>query len=263
MYYKRTMGDDEGVSVQAIATTFEILETLRDRDGAGVTELATEVGVSKSAVYNHLSTLSALGYVTQENGRYRLTYGFLQLGLAIRERSPLYTASKSALQTLARTTNETVNLVVPEGTHGVYLYRVGGDEHPIPEGGQLALHASAAGKAILAFWDATRVKEFIEERGLPALTDGTVTDPAALRDQLRSIRDRRVAFDRGEQIPDWQCVASPVVVEGDPIGAVSVSGPADRMRGKRLEEDTTGLVVSTAKSIEISLLESDGRTNTV
>ncbi|MFC7233137.1 IclR family transcriptional regulator C-terminal domain-containing protein [Saliphagus sp. GCM10025308] len=86
------------------------------------------------------------------------------------------------------------------------------------------------------------------------LTERTVTDPATLRSQLRSIRDRRVAFDRGEQTPDWQCVASAIVVEGDPVAAISVSGPIERMRGKRLEEDVTGLVVSTAKAIELELL---------
>ncbi|MFC4543210.1 IclR family transcriptional regulator [Halosolutus amylolyticus] len=250
------MGDQDGVSVQATATTVAIIEELRDRDRAGVTELATALDLSKSAVHNHLSTLVSLGYVRRADGAYGLTHQFLRLGLGIRERSAVYRAAKSDLRTLAQTTGETVNLVVPEADHGVYLYRVGDGDHPIPEGGQVALHASAAGKSILAFRDHEAVDAFVDDHGLPALTERTVTDPATLRSQLRSIRDQRVAFDRGEQTPDWQCVASPIVVDGDPIGAISVSGPADRMQGKRLEEDATGLVVSTAKAIELELLDS-------
>ena len=251
------MGEHSRVSVQATATTFEIVEALKDRDRAGVTELATELELSKSAVHNHLSTLSALGYVASENGSYYLTHRFLRVGLATRERNPVYLASKADLRTLAQTTGESVNLVVPEDDHGVYLHRVGGGDHPIPEGGRIALHASAAGKAILAYRDHEAVDEFIDSHGLPELTERTVTHPATLRSQLRSIRDRRVAFDRGEQTPDWQCVASPIVVEGDPVAAISVSGPIDRMHGKRLEEDVTGLVVSTAKAIELELLAAD------
>lgn len=251
------MGDHDGIAVQATATTFAIIEALRERNLAGVTELASALELSKSAVHNHLSTLVALGYVQRVDGGYQLTHQFLRLGLGIREQNPVYRAAKSDLRRLAQTTGETVNLVVPESDHGVYLYRVGNGDHPIPEGGRVALHASAAGKSILAFRDRDDVDRFVETHGLPALTERTVTDPATLRSQLRSIRDQRLAFDRGEQTPDWQCVASPIVVDDQPVGAISVSGPADRMQGKRLEEDTTGLVVSTAKTIELEILESE------
>ncbi|MDG5759076.1 IclR family transcriptional regulator [Natronococcus sp. A-GB1] len=250
------MGDIDGVSVQATATTFSVIEALRDRHRAGVTELATELGRSKSAVHNHLDTLVTLGYVRRTEEGYTLTHEFLRLGLAMREQSPVYAASKAELRTLARTTGELVNLVIPEADHGIYLHRVGNGEHPIPEGGQVALHASAAGKAILAFREYDAVDMYVENHGLSAITDRTVTDPETLRSELRSIRDQRIAFDRGEQTPDWQCVASPIVVGTEPIAAISVSGPADRMRGKRLEEDVTGLVVSTAKAIELELLDS-------
>lgn len=250
------MGDEDGVSVQATATTFAVIEALRDRHRGGVTELASELDLSKSAVHNHLSTLVALGYVRRTSGSYQLTHEFLRLGLTTRERNPIYDAAKSDLRTLAETTGEIVNLVVPEADHGVYLYRVGDGEHPIPEGGQVSLHASAAGKSILAFRDYDAVDAYVDTHGLPSLTERTVTDPATLRSQLRSIRDQRVSFDRGEQTPDWQCVASPIVVEDEPVAAISVSGPAERMRGKRLEEDVTGLVVSTAKAIELELLDS-------
>ena len=248
------MGSSDSVPVQATATSMAIVEALSTRETAGVTELAEELGISKSAVHIHLSTLSDLGYVAGTGGAYRLTHRFLQLGLATRERNPVFRFGRAELRNLARSTGEIVNLVVPEGYNGVYLYRIGEGEHPIPEGGTAELHASAAGKAILAFRSHDAVDEYVEETSLPARTDRTITDPSALRAELRSISDRRIAFDRGEQTPDWQCVASPIVVGGQPVGAISVSGPADRMQGKRLEEDTTGLVVSTAKSIELSLL---------
>jgi len=248
------MGNSDTVTVQATATSLRIVEELYERDGGGVTELADALDVSKSAVHNHLSTLCALGYVTNVDGSYELTHRFLRIGFGTRERNPVYQAARGEVRMLARNTNAVANLVVPEGPNAVYLHRIGARDHPVPVGGSVRLHAAAAGKAILAHRSADAVDEYVARHGLDRKTARTVTDPATLRSELRSIRDRNIAFDRGELDEDWQCVASPVVVDGDPVGAVSVSGLSDEMQGKRLEEDTAGLVSSAAKTIELELL---------
>ncbi|MYL16110.1 helix-turn-helix domain-containing protein [Halorubrum terrestre] len=248
------MGNTGTISVQATATSLRIVEELYERDGAGVTELADSLDVSKSAVHNHLSTLCALGYVKNAGGDYELTHQFLRIGFGTRERNPVYHAAQSEVRMLARNTGAVANLVVPEDAEAVYLHRIGARDHPVAVGDGVRLHAAAAGKAILAFRSRERVDEYISRYGLDRKTERTVTDPATLRSELRSIRDRNIAFDRGELDRNWQCVASPIVVDGDPVGAVSVSGPSDEMQGKRLEEDTAGLVSSAAKTIELELL---------
>ncbi|AZQ16010.1 IclR family transcriptional regulator [Halorubrum sp. PV6] len=248
------MGDADSVTVQATVTSLQILEELYERDGGGVTELADELAVSKSAVYNHLSTLCTLGYVTNTEGTYELTHQCLRIGFGTRERNPVYQAASGEIRGLARNTNAVANLVVPEGPNVVYLHRAGQQDHPIPIGGSVRLHAAAAGKAVLAFRSPDEIDAYVARHGLDQKTERTVTDPATLRSELRSIRDRKIAFDRGELNGNWRCVASPIVVDGDPMGAVSVSGSADEMQGKRLEEDTAGLVSSTAKTIELELL---------
>lgn len=248
------MGDTDTITVQATSTSLRIVEELYERDGAGVTELADTMDVSKSAVHNHLSTLCTLGYVTNAGGTYELTHRFLRIGFGTRERNPVYRAAHSEIRKLARNTNAVANLVVPEDADAVYLHRIGETDHPIAVGGSVRLHATAAGKAILAFRSADAVDEYVTRHGLDRETDRTVADPATLRSELRSISDRKIAFDRGELDPNWQCVASPIVVGGDAVGAVSVSGPSDEMQGKRLEEDTAGLVSSAAKTIELELL---------
>ncbi|QAU12805.1 IclR family transcriptional regulator [Halorubrum sp. BOL3-1] len=248
------MGNTDTIAVQATATSLRIVEELYDRDGSGVTELADALDVSKSAVHNHLSTLCTLGYVKNTGGTYDLTHRFLRIGFGTRERNPVYHAAQSEVRMLARNTGAVANLVVPEDAEAVYLHRIGARDHPVPVGDGVRLHAAAAGKAILAFRPRERVDEYVSRHGLDRKTERTVTDPATLRSELRSIRDRNIAFDRGEIDENWQCVASPIVVDGDPVGAVSVSGPSDEMQGKRLEEDTAGLVSSAAKTIELELL---------
>lgn len=248
------MGDLDPVTVQATATSLRIVEEIYKRDAGGVTELANTLDVSKSAVHNHLSTLCELGYVKNLDGTYKLTHQFLRLGFGTRERSPVYQAAQGQIRMLAENTNAVASLVVPGEAEAVYLHRVGDRDHPVPVGGSVRLHTAAAGKVILAHRSVDAVDEYASRYGLDEKTDRTVTDPSTLRSELRSIRDRNIAFDRGELDENWQCVASSIVVDGDPMGAVSVSGPSDEMQGKRLEEDTAGLVSSTAKAIELELL---------
>lgn len=242
--------------VKATETSFRIVELLDRKTGAGVSELAREVDVSKSAVYKHVKTLERLGYLVRDGDDYHLSNRFLSLGRGARERLPL-DAIRDVISDLAETTEHTSSFIVHENDRGVYALRISSDETDdgITEGDVAPLHATAGGKAILAFLSADEREEVIDSAGLDVLTDKTITDSRALEQELRSVRDQRIAFDREEFLDGHQCVASPVVGgDGEPVGAVSVTGNIHHMSGKRLEEDVTGLVTSAAKSIENALL---------
>lgn len=248
---------DDSYPVGAAATAMGVIEALAAGGEMGVTELGRELDLSKSAVHKHLRTLERLGYVTSDAGRYRLGLRVLGIGLDARDRLPLVRTATSVVDDLAGTTGEITNLMVPEHGYGIYAYQAdaGRDPHEsLRTGKRVALHATAGGKAILANLPDATVETVIDRRGLPALTGKTLTDRGALRAELDSIRDRRLAFDRGEHHPDWQCVAAPILEDGRAIGAITVSGPTARMSGKTLEEDTAGLVVSASNAIEVSIL---------
>lgn len=243
------------VPVTTTATSFRVLEAIHDRNGAGVTELARELDLAKSAVYKHAMTLTRIGYLTKEGTTYHLSLAFSGFGAQARERHPIQRAEPT-IDNLARTTGKIANFLIYENPHAVYAYQARASEIsdvPAPEYARVPLHATAGGKAILAHLPEDE-RERIRETALPAMTDKTITDSDALGRELQSIRDRRVAFEREEFVSGYQCVGSPVVGSGDrPVSAVSVSGPIQRMTGKRLEEDIAGLVVSAAKSIETAL----------
>ncbi|HET7324397.1 MAG TPA: IclR family transcriptional regulator, partial [Halococcus sp.] len=223
--------------VKATATSFRILEAIRDRDGAGVTELAREVGLAKSAVYKHTMTLTQLGYLVKEGTTYHLSLTFQGFGVRARERYPIRIA-QPAIDNLAHTTGKTANFVVYENGYGVYAYQTtapGAEEPPQQEFSRVPLHATAGGKAILAYLPDDERTEVLNQQGLPAMTEKTITERTALQRELRSVRDRRVAFDREEFTVGYQCVGSPIVDSSTRfVGAVSVSGSMDEMAGKRL-----------------------------
>lgn len=143
--------DTRSPRVKATATSFAILEAVRDRDGAGVTELARELDLAKSAVYKHLMTLTRLGYLVKEDTTYYLSLTFQGFGTRARERYPIYIA-EPAIDNLAGTTGNVVNFMIYENGQGIYAYQARAPtaaEPPIPEYTHVPLHATAGGRQ---FW---------------------------------------------------------------------------------------------------------------
>ena len=115
------------------------------------------------------------------------------------------------------------------------------------------LHSTALGKAVLAHLPESYVYEIIDQHGLPAQTNQTITDPDELFDELETIRERGFAQDKGERAGGIRCIAAPVVDGEDRVlGAVSVAGPTNRMEEDRFGRTIPGMVRRAANVIEIN-----------
>ncbi|MDS0260291.1 IclR family transcriptional regulator [Haloarcula sp. S1CR25-12] len=247
---------DEPYPVQATATTMRVIEALLDHGQAGVTELATALDLSKGTVHNHLQTLHRMEFVVREGRQYRIGSRFLDVASRAREGLPAYRAARSEVARLARASGEVAALVVEEHGMAVYIFVLGGEdgETAVREGRRRPLHTDAAGKAILAHLPKDEVRELLTASAPGDETDQLLSDETALFEELRTVREQSVAFDREERADGTRSVAASLTTDnGRSVGAVCVTGPAERMSGKRLEEDITGLVVSSANSISIDL----------
>jgi DNA-binding IclR family transcriptional regulator len=160
---------------------------------------------------------------------------------------------------LADATGETVSLVVLEHGFGVYIIRENTANEPElgpSEGKFVPLHATAAGKAILACMSSEKRDDILQQQGIDSITSNTITNRDVLLDELDDIFDEQIAYDRGELQPDLYCLASPVVDADDrAVAAVSLSGPADRIEQKQQNADFPTIVRSTADSIRNRLAE--------
>lgn len=243
--------------LQSVATTFEILNALKELDGAGVTELSQHLDVPKSTVHNYLSTLEQEGYVVKDDAEYRVGLRFLELGAYARHVQQLFEIAKPEVDRLADETGELANLLVEEHGRGSYLYRAYGDQAVRVKahvGTRVPLHTTALGKAILAFLPPEEVDEIVEQHGLDAPTDRSISTRGELDDALSAVRDRGVAFDDEERIDGLRCVAAPIRDDGDEvIGAISVSGPTNRLRGDRFREEMAQKVLEVANVIELNV----------
>jgi DNA-binding IclR family transcriptional regulator len=172
----------------------------------------------------------------------------------------LYNAGKEEIERLAQETEEYTHLVAEEHGQAIYLHEARG-EHAVGEDHfskrfetPTELHSSAYGKAILAHLSDDRIERVIDEYGLPARTENTVTTKQELYEELELIRERGFSLNDGEEIRGVRAVGVPIrETDGNVLGAISVSKPISRMGDKKFKEVMPEQVKSTANVIEINI----------
>ena len=244
-------------SLQTTENTIRIVAGLKELDGAGVTELATHLSMSKSTVHDHLTTLRRHNYVTKKGDSYEIGLGFFEMGEYARKRRKIYEVARPEVIDLAEETGELANLMVEEHGRGVYLYRARGEKAVTLDthtGKRRYLHNTALGKAILAHLPEDRAREILDRHGLPAATPNTITDRKQLHETLAEIRECGIAYCGQERVEGLQCVAAPVLGRDDEVlGAISVAAPTTRLTDERFAKKIPELVLQAANVVEINI----------
>jgi DNA-binding IclR family transcriptional regulator len=221
------------VPVKSVRTTFSIVEALLDKNGATPAELTEHLELPKSTIHDHLQTLEVDNYLINEDGEYRVSLRFLDIGSRAREQMPLYQTAIAKVDDLAQTTGEHVILMSREKGLGVISaikegeQAVSIDSHP---GLHLRLHTTAMGKCILAHLPEDTREWIIDRYGLPAVTNKTTVDIHELRDELESIRERGYGVDSGGEIKGIKCIAAPIFRDDEVVSALGLCGPVNRIK---------------------------------
>lgn len=244
-------------TVQAAETTFTILETLNEAEGMRLTDLANELGMAKSTVHRYLQTLLARKYLVKDGDTYYPSLRFLDLGENVRNRKEGYQMAKIKVIELAEETDERAQFIVEEHGEAVYVHRSAGSHavHTDPGVGKRThLHATSAGKAILSEWSTDRIHEFVDHHGLPGLTENTITDREVLLAEVEEIRERGYSINSQENIEGLCAIGVAVCHEPDEVlGALSVSGPRNRMSGEWFERELPDMLRGFANEMELNL----------
>lgn len=247
--------------IKAVGISLSIVEELVERDGARVTELATAVDIAPSTAHKHLQTLKAEGYVINEEDLYYPSMQYLYIGEYTRHRKLAYRKAESRVESLAEETGGRTHFVIEEHGRGRYIYTSTGHlavETFTGKGASFPLHVTAAGKAILANLPEDRVHEIIDEHGLEATTEHSITDRNELLEELRTVREEEIAFNIEEHYAGNTAVATPVRdPDGNVLGALTISGPAKRLKGDLLREELPDLLLATANELELEIVYSD------
>ena len=231
--------------VQAVDRALAIVRLFASqRAELDLLEISHRVGLAKSTCHRLLATLEQNGFVSAvERGRYRLGLTAAQVGdVAISQLRP-GPAVRAQLNALCETTGETVGLTVLHAESALVVERV---ESLAPLrvqygiGTLLPAHASASGKALLAFSQGSA--DLLARLTLPAYTRSTITTADRLAAELGEIRRTGYAVDREELYVGLVCLAVPVLDRfGAPVAALGVSGPSARMTPDRFPDRVQAL----------------------
>jgi DNA-binding IclR family transcriptional regulator len=243
--------------VRTTEKTLTLVEELMRKGPCGVSELAGELDMGKSAVHNHLNTLRKHGYVLKDGNAYRLALKFLEVGGHSRKSMEIYQVAEPEVKSLATETGELANLLIEEQGMGVYLMRAKGDQAVDLDtyaGLRTNLHTTALGKAILANLPEEEVEAILDRHGLKRKTARTVGTREELFETLAEIRERGYATDNGERLEGLRCVASAITSSnGEVLGSISVSAPANRVSDETLHGAHAERVLSAANVIELNI----------
>lgn len=228
-----------------------------DEPELGVSEMARRLGVAKSTAHRLATTLVAEGFLEQTPGesRYRLGLELFAIGSLVRRRMDVSKQALPHLHDLRDQSDETVHLAVLDGMDVMYLFNLE-SQQAIRTRSYLGVRKPAfctsEGRALLAFAPAPLLARVLRSSLRPR-TPNTVVDPAELSALLDAVRASGHAIDDEESETGMRGVAAPVFdALGQPVAAVGLAGPAQRMSKKSLRRFAP-LVMQTARSISARL----------
>ncbi|QIO25334.1 IclR family transcriptional regulator [Haloarcula sp. JP-L23] len=243
--------------LKSVNQSFKIVDYLHESGGSTLSQTAEDLDMPLSTVHIYLSTLVETGYVVKCDNEYHSSFQFLRMGGEMRDRMALFQAAKPELDDLQEKTGEHTNATVEQNGYSVQLYKSHSPESiddDAPLGDHLHLHSTATGKAILAQLAEETVSEIVAKRGLPALTDDTITDEGVLHEELETVRERGYSINRGEHFPGVSAVGTAIVSEpDDAVGAISISGPISRMDPDRIEDELAPELLNKKNIIELKI----------
>ena len=231
---------DVPAGTAALAKGLALLDLVADAGGpVRFADLMRASGLPKPTFARILRTLIAFRLVRHdaEHSTYSLGSRVLELSHRVWESFDLASLASPELVRLSRELGETVALCRLDGDEALYV-----DERSglglgvrVDVGRRVPLHATAAGKALLAFQEPASLRQRVERLKLDRFTAGTIADRTLLLADLTLIRARGYAVSIEEHLVGVNSVAAPLPGrDGVPLGAIVTLGPASRLDPARI-----------------------------
>jgi IclR family transcriptional regulator, acetate operon repressor len=236
----RTRQRTEVGVTRALDRGLVLMEVLADARTAGLSELARATEMSPSTAFRLLETLRARGFVAHDAATGVFTIGMkaFAVGAAAVQVSRLDQVATNVMRRLSEETGETTSLAMRDGANVIYVEQIEAVtalRMSARLGTRLPLHATAAGKILLAWsWEGA-IDEVLGLGPYPAVTPQTIVTRQRLMEVLAEVRMQGWALDDEECEAGLRCIAAPVRDRrGDVIAAISVSAAAGRIPDARI-----------------------------
>jgi len=225
----------ETSGVRVLHKTLDILEKIKSTEsGYKLADLARKVELPKATVYRILTTLEGRGYLDRAaDGSYRMAKKLFDLQRTVPLEQTLHRVAQPVMERLVASCKETVNLGILDAGEVVVINTVESPQAVRMSskiGNRRYLHSTAIGKVLLGGMTDKEVQRLLRLKGIPKLTDETLTTKPAILAEIHKVRAQGWALDNQENEIEGRCIGAPITgPEGTIVAALSISGPVFRM----------------------------------
>ena len=249
-------GIDQRLYVQAVEKAFRVLEVFGAlQRPLSLSEIAEAAGLDKSGAQRLCYTLRHLGYLAiDEYGRGHVP------GLRLMDRSydflrmhPLVQRATSPLMDLRRTTQERIDLSLPDDLSIVYAVRLQSKRETFAAtlvGRRLPAFCSSGGRVMLAQLGDEEVEDVLRRSDRRPMTPKTVTDLPGLRARIAEARTRGYALALEEWFLGEIVLAAAITdAQGRPIGAIHIAGSLSEWEVETFQKRMAPLAIEAARAL--------------
>ncbi|RCK50741.1 IclR family transcriptional regulator [Thalassospira profundimaris] len=242
--------------VSSLAKGLRILEVFsEERLELGLSEIARETGLDKSAAQRLVNTLHQLGYIDKnaETRRYRPALKYLDMAYAYLWSDNLVQLAMPRLIELSRQLQQTINLARPIEQHIMYVVRLPGYRTSYGAsiiGRRVPALTASSGRVMLSRQDENTIRKCVNEWPLKQYTGTTTLDRQEILDSILLAREKGYCMSERQVLPDEINVAAPICTnDGKPVAAIHCSLPVIRWTQEKAEQEIVPHIVETARSI--------------
>jgi len=210
----------------SLERALRILEIIgQKRLGLTNKEVSQELGIATSSSSYILGRLENEGFVTRNvaTGRYQIGLKVVAIARGALQLMSFRTVAEAIAQRLAGETGlEAVIGVLHEDKLMVVNRMPSGElqKSDIGTGFELPAHATAMGKALLAYQTEEEIETFLAKTELRQMTPKTITSRPELIAELKEVKRQGVSVCDGEHVVGLRSIAAPIL---DPDGVVRAS----------------------------------------
>ena len=239
--------------VDSLATALRLLDYFSVKEPElSLRQLSEKSGLYKSRIHRLCGTLVFSGFLVRTPwASYRLGPKLMALGKIYEATNTIVSLSRPIMKDLADATGESVALFSLDGETSFCLAREFGPSRlvfSIHEGDHMQLHASAAGRVLLAYGSDELREKVLGVKQLERFTPMTVVAPKKIAKELPAIQKRGYAINRGERELEVAAVAGPIFNHDHTVtSALAVVGPVQRFSDDRIPELVKQLHLATGR----------------
>ncbi len=247
--------------LSAVERTMSILEAISKSGEVNLETLAKKTSLPKATLLRFLSSLASLGYVYRDDAdRYHLTLKMFSIGSRSLKDLDLIKVAEPFARELSKELGETVHMGILEDDQAIYVLK---EESYYTirmysrVGKAIPLYCTAIGKIFLSEMSEAELSDYFKNHTLRPFTAKSIRTEAALREELKRIKERGWSIDDEEHEDNIMCLASPIRDNnGHVLAAISVSWPLFRFDRNNFEHEVKRIKEATAEISRIYGAES-------